>query len=167
MRPSLTAKGSFKNSKSKGNTLVSITYLQTISIDCQKWTGKCSMYHAAALMQQLFSPSSFSLAVFQRCVAKRLANDWRHTWCRYDVIDGIHMTSLPVFSQTFGYPSLVKSKSTEGGYEFLSDFILSYQNELGMNTMKKSMRAKVEWKKDKHRNILWNYPNVKEKKVQL
>ena len=42
----------------------------------------------------------------QRCVAKRLANDWRHSWCTYDVIDGIHMTSLPVFSQTFGYPSL-------------------------------------------------------------
>ena len=45
----------------------------------------------------------------QRCVAKRLANDWRHSRCTYDVIDGIGVKSLPVFSQTFGYPTLPKS----------------------------------------------------------
>ena len=58
VRPGLTAKGSFKNSKSKGHTLVSITS-KKISLNCQKWTGKCSMLHAAAVMQQLFSPSFF------------------------------------------------------------------------------------------------------------
>ena len=44
--------------------------------------------------------------IYQWQVDKHLANDWRHSWCTYDVIDGIHMTSLPVFSQRFGYPSL-------------------------------------------------------------
>ena len=35
-----------------------------------------------------------------------LANDWRHSWCTYDAFVGVRMTSLPVFSQTFGYPTL-------------------------------------------------------------
>ena len=41
-------------------------------------------------------------------VAKRLTNDWLYSCCMSDVIDGICMTSLPVFSQTFGYPSLIQ-----------------------------------------------------------
>ena len=43
----------------------------------------------------------------QSCPGKRLLNDWRHSWCTYDVFVGVRMTSLPVFSQTFGYPTLV------------------------------------------------------------
>ena len=36
----------------------------------------------------------------------KLANDWSHSWCTYDAFVGVCMTSLPVFRQTFGYPSL-------------------------------------------------------------
>ena len=37
---------------------------------------------------------------------KRLLNDWRHSWCTYDVFVGVRMTSLPVYRKTFGYLSL-------------------------------------------------------------
>ena len=43
----------------------------------------------------------------QSCPGKRLLNDWRHSWCTYDVFVGVRMTSLPVFRQTFGYSTLV------------------------------------------------------------
>ena len=70
VRPGLTAKGSFKNSKPRGNTLLSITSLSIpkFSLHCQKWTGKCSMSYAPAVRQQLFSPSFFPLAVFSSYV---------------------------------------------------------------------------------------------------
>ena len=43
----------------------------------------------------------------QLWVVKHLANDWRHSWYTYDAFVGVRMTSLPVFRQTFGYPSLI------------------------------------------------------------
>ena len=47
----------------------------------------------------------FNSAFLQTWVAKRLLNDWRHSWCTYYAFVGVRMTSLPVFRQTFGYPS--------------------------------------------------------------
>ena len=43
----------------------------------------------------------------QSCPGKHLLNDWRHSWCMYDAFAGVRMTLLPVFWQTFGYPSLL------------------------------------------------------------
>ena len=43
------------------------------------------------------------------CPGKRLLNNWHHSWCTYDVFVGVRMISLPVFSQTFVYPTLAQT----------------------------------------------------------
>ena len=53
------------------------------------------------------SPVTWGITFLQpELSAKRLLNDWRHSWCTYDVFVGVPMTSLPAFRQSFGYSTL-------------------------------------------------------------
>ena len=67
----------------------------------------------------------FLIQFSQSCVAKCLLNDWRHSWCTYDVFVGVCMTSLPVFRQTFGYSTLNFTFYTLS-WIMTSEYILDY-----------------------------------------
>ena len=74
-----------------------------------RWWWCVDSEHLFALWRRTRTSGRELVVQKQWWVAKRLANNWHHGWCTDDVIDVIRMTSLLVFNQTFGYPSLPKN----------------------------------------------------------
>ena len=71
VRPGLTAKGSFKNSKSKGRSLFIHHLCEIFHFIVKCVTGKCNM---TAVIQQLFFPSFFPCCMLQLCFSAFFQN---------------------------------------------------------------------------------------------
>ena len=82
-----------------------------LSLYSLEWWTSWENKHITRITWPYFSKRDLSIqrdfTMGQTWVAKRLSNIWSHSQCMKDFINEIRMTSLPVFRQTFGYPSLL------------------------------------------------------------